>query len=534
MWNMQVLLCVAIAILAVLPLSTDCAPGLSRAKRAPLPSAVASNSPATVATGAAAVAKLDEPDGKPSDPVIASIVLQSEARDADADAQPESAQANSAVPLQGSLKPPIILKNRDEAPNPDDAAQASQHDQTNDPVPSVPLVETDSLSTESAENADASPGDPAGLGSLAPSIDLAPGTELEIPAPQTASLAPGAILSTSRRLVAKDSMSSVEEQFPRPFGIGISNATAPRRNLVARDTVPAVNATGLGSSPFVCSRGATTGTYMAVWSPASNYSYYDNPFGVCDSLGLTVASITTANAIELTAVARSCGAKTAAWITTVFQDVRILGTGGTGNVGSLNYNYWGAGAWPVICALPVANTCASTRAPTAISFDNIVMTADNTTGIKQFRPSISQTAFQTATGLNITAVKSNGIPVGDSVIVDGTTVPSLYGSQQPGLTDAIVSPNAYLALFGSYITSAKAGAAFDLNYLYVTGVFGNTDRLVLSEVNLNADGSVKNVTRSLDFTVPARKASLLRVGWTGIKVLHFPEYVAVDHIIGCL
>ncbi|KAJ3166216.1 hypothetical protein HDU88_003439 [Geranomyces variabilis] len=350
---------------------------------------------------------------------------------------------------------------------------------------------------------------------LSPSTDPPEGSELSVPTPRP--LEPPA---QHQRRFARHDIESI------PAETGSANLPAMRL-LQARDTPDL-----LTGGPYVCSRGATTGTYLVVWSPSRNYTYSDDIFAPCGALGLNVASVTTANVAELTAVARSCGAKTAAWVTTIFYDQRILGTSGTGTSGSLNFNYWGAGPWPVLCALPVANQCSSSsRSPAVISFDGLNLTSSALTGVKQL-PAMG--AALQSLGISVNALTSNGTRVGDSVVVDTTTVPALWrqaGTGRQGLANAVISPNAFLALFGSYVKSTKG--AFDLNWMFVTGMYNANDHLTLSDIAINGDGSLRSTNRTIDFAVPANVTTLLRVGWAGVQAALFPEYVGVDHIIGC-
>ncbi|KAI8586222.1 hypothetical protein BDZ88DRAFT_455200 [Geranomyces variabilis] len=355
------------------------------------------------------------------------------------------------------------------------------------------------------------------------SINWMPGMELFIPPPQE--------LSAEQTTTETHRASDNKPAFSESLNVGMANhsATLHARELYARADVASV---GLKNGPYVCSKGSTSANYMAVWSPDANYTNADDIFAVCNSRGLYVASITSSNIVELTAVARSCGASQAVWVTTYYQDIRILVTSGSGTAGALSYNYRYAGPWPVLCALPVPLQCASSRVPTVVSFDDLALTTNAATGVKAMQPS-GAAVFQSSTGLSITALKSNGSAVGDSILMDVTTIPVPWGQRQRGLASGLTSPNVFLSLFGSYLSSTK-GTPFDVGYLFVTGTFTPNDRLLLSDASLNADGSLKNTSRTLDVGVSSEYSSLLRVGWTGVKALLFPESVIVDQMIICL
>ncbi|KAJ3165316.1 hypothetical protein HDU87_003159 [Geranomyces variabilis] len=76
--------------------------------------------------------------------------------------------------------------------------------------------------------------------------------------------------------------------FSKPLDVGMANhsATLKARELHARAAATSI---GLTNGPYVCSKGSTSGNYMAVWSPSANFTNQDDTFAVCYSRGLYVA-----------------------------------------------------------------------------------------------------------------------------------------------------------------------------------------------------------------------------------------------------
>ncbi|KAJ3147896.1 hypothetical protein HDU86_007634 [Geranomyces michiganensis] len=250
------------------------AQGLPRQKRAPL-----------ATTRTAAAPELNRPEKATPDAVIASTNQASQqnvvdlpkreqqhnAAEGDSRSYPEEETLlNSEDPPQGPLEPPVILESSDQMQSQSEAEHADQSADLLSFVPIEAMSPLPSTGTAAKEEDDGGNDKAFGEDRLAPSINLAPGTELEIPAPQSKDLASGTpssdpsppALGARDTMVDERSQSGVNQQFWRPLDVGISNASVPQRNFAKRaDQVPTASM-GLASGPYVCSKGAVTGTYM--------------------------------------------------------------------------------------------------------------------------------------------------------------------------------------------------------------------------------------------------------------------------------